>query len=184
MMSGALQARWRSAIIRVRVMNNRTFILILVLGLSVSLTAFPQAPQQKLPAPAAPLPEEPSPVLSVPTDYHYDARGRRDPFVNPVPKPVEKAPPAVTLRPAGLKGVLVTEADIIGIVVSREPSMNLVTIQAPGGKRYFARIGDALYDGIIKSIKADGVTFALTASNADPKLPREIERKLRSGEQR
>ena len=152
--------------------------------LSVSLTAFPQTPQQKLPAPAAAPPEEPSPVLSVPTDYHYDARGRRDPFVNPVPKAVEKAPPAVALRPAGLKGVLVTEADIIGIVVSREPSMNLVTIQAPGGKRYFARIGDALYDGIIKSIKADGVTFALTASNSDPKLPREIVRKLRSGEQR
>src|SRR5215467_1405876 len=160
----------------------KTFLLILVL--SVSLTAFPQAPQQKLPAPAAPLPEGPSPVLSVPTDYHYDARGRRDPFVNPVPKPVEKALPAVTLRPAGLKGVLVTEADIIGIVVSREPSMNLVTIQAPGGKRYFARIGDALYDGIIKSIKADSVTFALTASTADPKPAREIERKLRSGEQR
>jgi hypothetical protein len=75
---------------------------------------------------------------------------------------------------------MVTEADIIGIVVSREPSMNLVTIQAPGGKRYFARIGDALFDGIIKSIKADSVTFALTASNADPKLPREMERKLRS----
>ena len=157
---------------------------MILLVLSVSFAAFPQAPQQKLPAPAAPVPEEPSPVLSVPKDYHYNARGRRDPFVNPVPKPVETAPPAVTLRPAGLKGVLVTEADIIGIVVSREPSMNLVTIQAPGGKRYFARIGDALYDGIIKSIKADGVTFALTASNADPKLPREIVRKLRSGEQR
>jgi len=162
----------------------RTFLLVFVLVLSVSLTAFPQAPQQKLPAPAAPVPEEPSPVLSVPKDYHYNARGRRDPFVNPVPKPVEKAAPAVTLRPTGLKGILVTEADIIGIVVSREPSMNLVTIQAPGGKRYFARIGDALYDGIIKGIKADSVTFALTASNEDPKLPREIERKLRSGEQK
>ena len=160
----------------------KTFLLILVL--SVSLTAFPEAPQQTLPVPAAALPEEPSPVLSVPKDYHYNARGRRDPFVSPVPKPLEKALPAVTLRPAGLKGVLITEADIIGIVFSREPSMNLVTIQGPGGKRYFARIGDALYDGIIKSIKADSVTFELTASNADPKLPREIVRKLRSGEQK
>jgi hypothetical protein len=165
-------------------MNYRTSILILVLGLSVSLTAFPQAPQQKPPALAAAPPEEPAPVLSVPKDYHYNAAGRRDPFVNPVPKPVEKAPPPVTVRPAGLKGVLVTEADIIGIVVSREPSMNLVTIQAPGGKRYFARIGDALYDAVIKSIKPDSVTFALSASAEDPKLPREIERKLRSGEKK
>ena len=158
--------------------------MVFVLVLSVSLTAFPQAPQQKPSALAAAPPEEPSPVLSVPRDYHYNARGRRDPFVNPVPKPVEKDLPAITLRPAGLKGVLITEADIIGIVFSREPSMNVVTIQVPGGKRYFARIGDALYDGIIKSIKADSVTFALTASNADPKLPREIVRKLRSGEQK
>jgi hypothetical protein len=100
----------------------KTFLLILVL--SVSLTAFPEAPQQKLPVPTADLPEEPAPVLSVLKDYHYNGRGRRNP------------------------------------------------------------IGDALYDGIIKSIKADGVTLALTASNADPKLPREIVRKLRSGEQR
>lgn len=123
-------------------------------------------------------------MLSVPKDYHYNARGRRDPFVNPVPKPVVTGPPPVTVRPPGLKGVMVTEADIIGIVVSREPAMNLVTIQAPGGKRYFARIGDALYDGVIKSIKPESVTFALTASNADPKSPREIERKLRSGEKK
>jgi hypothetical protein len=60
----------------------RTFLLILVLVLFVSLTAFPETPQQKPPAPAAVLPEEPSPVLSVPKDYHYTARGRRDPFVN------------------------------------------------------------------------------------------------------
>lgn len=165
-------------------MNYRTFILILFLGLSASLIAFAQAPQQKPPAPAAAPPEELLPVLSVPKDYHYNAHGRRDPFVNPVPKPVVKAAPVIAVRPPGLKGVAVTEADIIGIVVSREPAMNLVTIQAPGGKRYFARIGDALYDGIIKSIKADSVTFALTASNVDPKSPREIERKLRSGEKK
>jgi hypothetical protein len=179
-----VQARRRAASIDVRVMNYRTFILILFLGLSASLMAFAQAPQQKPPAPAAAPLEEPASVLAVPKDYHYSAGGRRDPFVNPAPKPVVKAAPVIVVRPAGLKGVMVTEADIIGIVVSREPSMNLVTIQAPGGKRYFARIGDALYDGIIKSIKADSVTFALTASNVDPKSPREIERKLRSGEKK
>src|SRR4051794_35915906 len=103
------------------------FMSILVAGLS--LPAFPQAQPAKPPA-AAPV-EEPPPVLAVPKDYHYNARGRRDPFVNPIPKPVrqaEKAPPPPVARPAGLKGVLLSEAEIAGVVVSREPSMNIVTI--------------------------------------------------------
>src|SRR5262245_13996078 len=113
---------------------------LLIVGGSL---AFPQAQPQKPAVPPQPQ-EEQAPVLAVPKDYHYNARGRRDPFVNPVPKPVQRAaaaPPPPVVRPPGLKGVLVAEADIIGIVVSREPSMNVVTIAAPGGKRYFARVG-------------------------------------------
>ena len=153
-----------------------TSIGLLVLGGSLAL---PQAQSQK---PAAPPQQQDDlpPVLSVPKDYHYTARGRRDPFVNPVPKPVktETTPPARAVRPPGLKGVLVTEAEIIGIVVSREPSMNVVTIAAPGGKRYFARIGDSLFDAVLKGIRADSVTFTVTAPG-DPSAPKEIVRKMR-----
>ena len=163
-------------------MTNRTVILIFVLSLAGSLTAFSRVPQQPA-APAAQPPQEEPPVpLSVPKDYHYTARGRRDPFVNPVPKPVSKAPPppSIAARPQGPKGVLVEEAEVIGIVVSRERSMNVVTIQAPGGKRYFLRVGDALYDAVVKSIKEDSVTFALTAPGIDQtNAPREIVRKMR-----
>jgi hypothetical protein len=154
-----------------------TSIGVLVLGGSL---AFPQAQPQK---PAAPAQQDDEPpVLSVPKDYHYNARGRRDPFVNPVPRPPQKPgpppPPPIAVRPPGLKGVLVTEADIIGIVVSREPSMNVVTIAAPGGKRYFARIGDSLFDAVLKGIRADSVTFTVTAPG-DPSAPKEIVRKMR-----
>ena len=46
-------------------------------------------------------------MLFAPKDYKYDARGRRDPFVNPVPKPAASAGPAApVVRPPGLKGVL------------------------------------------------------------------------------
>jgi hypothetical protein len=154
-----------------------TSLGLLILGGSL---AFPQAQPQKPAAP--PQQEEQAPVLSVPKDYHYNARGRRDPFVNPVPKPVQRvapAPPAQAVRPPGLKGVLLVEADIIGIVVSREPSMNVVTIAAPGGKRYFARVGDALFDGVIRGIRADSVMFTVTAPGADPSAPKEIVRKIR-----
>jgi len=162
-------------------MTYRTAILSFVFGLALSPAVVPQARGQKPPG-ATPPAEEPPPALAVPKDYHYNARARRDPFVNPVPKPVVKAappPPVVTARPPGLKGVLVTEAEIIGIVVSREPSMNVITIQAPGGRRYFARVGDALYDAVVKNIKSDSVTFAVTAQGLDEKTPRELVRKMR-----
>jgi hypothetical protein len=168
-------------------MSYRTVLLIFVLSLAGSFTAFSRAQQQQppasAPAPAVQQPEEPLSPLAVPKDYHYNARGRRDPFVNPVPKPVVKpseAPPAAAVRPPGLKGVLVSEAEVIGIVVSREPTMNVVTIQAPGGKRYFARVGDALYDAEVRGIKEDSVTFAVTAPGVDQRnTGREIVRKLR-----
>jgi hypothetical protein len=151
-----------------------TSVGLLILGGSL---AFPQKPA----VPAQQQDEQP-PVLSVPKDYHYNARGRRDPFVNPVPRPVQKAapppPPAQAVRPPGLKGVLVAEADIIGIVVSREPSMNIVTIAAPGGKRYFARVGDSLFDAVVRGIRADSVMFTVTAPG-DQNAPREIVRKMR-----
>jgi len=157
---------------------HRVLVLISI-STVLSLPAYPQAQPQK-PAQAAPQ-DEPPPVLTVPKDYHYNARGRRDPFVNPVPKPVVKAPaaPPVSVRPPGLKGVLVAEADIAGIVVSREPSMNVVTIAAPSNKKYFARVGDALFDATVKSINSDSVTFALTNPGPDRNAPREIVRKMR-----
>lgn len=144
-----------------------------------SLTVFPQAQPQT----QAPPVVEDSPVLSVPKDYRYASRGRRDPFVNPVPKPKGAAAAALEPpRPPGLKGVALREALIAGVVTSKEPQMNVVIISAPGARApYFAHVGDELYDAVVKSIKLDTVTFALTASasEGDPKMPREIVRKVR-----
>jgi len=156
----------------------RVSILSLILITALSLVALPQG--QKPATPAAPVVEEPPPVLSVPKDYKYDARGRRDPFVNPVPRPkaVVVAPP--TARPAGLKGVLVNEATITGVVTSADPSMTRVIISAPGTKTpYFAHVGDQLYDAVVKSISLDAVTFALTAPGTNEKSSRELVRKVR-----
>jgi hypothetical protein len=158
-------------------MMRRVLFLTSIWIAASSLTLFPQA---QPPKPEA-APEEPRSVLAVPKDYRYNARGRRDPFVNPVPKPKTAAPVApLTTRPPGLKGVLVNEAQITGVVTSKEPSMNVVIIAAPGAKApYFARVGDELYDAVLKSIKMDTVTFAVTAPGVDPKAPREIVRKVR-----
>jgi len=153
-------------------------IFLFILTLSPLGPAQAQQPQAQKPA------EEPPPVLSVPREYRYNARGRRDPFVNPVPKPVQrKVDGSPTQGPQckqGLKGVLVTQATISGVVTSREPSMNVVIIGAPGGKTYFARLGDALCDAVVTGIKLDTVTFAVIAPEGpDQKSPREIVRKVR-----
>jgi hypothetical protein len=159
-------------------MKQRIFILGSTWILTGALAVFLQGQPQNPPTQA----EDSAPVLTVPKDYHYNSHGRRDPFVNPVPKPktaTAAAPPQIT-RPPGLKGVMVTEAQIAGVVTSREPSMNVVIISAPGAKApYFARVGDELFDAVVKSIKMDKVTFAMTASAAEPNRPREIVRKVR-----
>jgi hypothetical protein len=78
-----------------------------------------------------------------------------------------------------LKGILIGQASIAGVVTSREPSMNVAIISAPGGKTYFAHIGDGLCDGVVKSIKLDIVTFMPNVPpGADQTGVREIERKV------
>ncbi len=176
-------------------MCKKIFILIALFILPLSSMAFPQAQPQKPPEePPQKPPEEPLPVLAVPKDYRYTSRGRRDPFVNPIPKPV--TPPAAAGRPPvavptcpqpqGLKGIMLSQAAIAGVVTARDPSMTIVIIRAPGGKTYFARVGDALCDAVVKSIKLDAVAFVLTVPPVDPNAPREIERKVRPtpGEQK
>ena len=157
----------------------RAIIFIIVFIMGLGLTAVPQAPAQTPAAAAAPPQEEPPPVLAVPKDYRYNTRGRRDPFVNPVPKPPSVEPAAAVARPPGLKGVLVAEAGIAGVVTSKVPTMNVVIISAPQGRTYFARVGDALFDAVVKDIKLDTITFLSTPRSGAPAAPREIVRKVR-----
>ena len=159
----------------------QVIVVVLILNLGLGLTAYGQAKPQNAPAaPAAQPPEDPPPVLSVPRAYRYNAQGRRDPFVNPVPKPLAEAPPIPSVRPPGLKGVLVAETGIAGVVTSKEPSMTVVIITAPAGKSYFARVGDALFDAVVKEIRLDTVTFAMNVPGENRETPpREIVRKVR-----
>lgn len=146
------------------------------------------APAGQPAAPAATeqtkAPEEPLPAMSVPPSYRFDQRGRRDPFVNPIPPRVQNpsAPEPVIMRPAGLKGVMISEAKVVGVVASKEKTMNAAVIVAPGNRTYFAAPGDALYDGVVKSVRQDAVVFSVT--RPDESAGRDIVRKVRptSGE--
>jgi hypothetical protein len=133
------------------------------------------------PAPAAPAKQEldPPPAMAVPKDYKYDVKGRRDPFINPVPKPVKAVPEAELPRPPGLKGVLLSEAALKGVIASREPDMNRVVIGTPSGKTYFAKKGENLFDAVIKDIQPGAVVFEVRSRGLDGKTStREVVRKV------
>ena len=66
--------------------------------------------------------------------------------------------------------------------------MNVVIIAAPGAKTpYFARVGDQLFDGVVKRITLDTVTFGVTSPGGEPNTTsRDIVRQVRPkpGEQK
>ena len=101
-------------------------------------------------------------ALAVPPGYRYAALGRRDPFVNPVPPPaaVQTAP---VISPdagrQGLSGILLNEAQVLGVVSSPEGPMNVVLIQGPGNRTFVARPGDELLDVVISDVRFDSVVF-------------------------
>ena len=157
----------------------------LVLSLAFAAVVLPGFSQQQTQQPQPASNQiEPLSVLAVPAGYRYDPHGRRDPFVNPIPKPVkdEAAAAAPVARPLGLKGVLLADAKLLGVVTSREPSMNKIILQAPGNKTYFAAPGDSLFDATVKEIQPDAVVFAMMSPpntpNAQQTARRDVVRKV------
>ena len=72
------------------------------------------------------------------------------------------------------------EAQVAGVVTSKEASMNVVIIAAPGAKTpYFARVGDQLFDAVVKSITLETVTFTVTGPANENLKVREIARQVR-----
>lgn len=117
-------------------------------------------------------PGELLPPLTVPRGYRYEPRGRRDPFVNPVPKPVAEAGNKPVVRPDGLPGVLVNELRISGIIYAEDPAMKKAIVTA-GRKTYFAKQGDHLFDAVIKEIRPHEVVFTMVSSATKKPLNRE-----------
>jgi hypothetical protein len=148
-----------------------TILATLVLALSAcggeeAPKAAPAAAKPKKAPPAKPAPkvakaqDEGLSPLSVPEGYRYEQGGRRDPFVNPIPKPPTPPPLIPTIRPPGLAGVLVAEAKISAIVTSNMPGMTKALVIA-GKNTFFVVRGDQLFDGIVKEIRANEVVFTM-----------------------
>jgi Tfp pilus assembly protein PilP len=112
--------------------------------------------------------------LSVPEGFRYQARGRRDPFVNPLPKPAtEDAPVKPLVRPDGLPGVLVSEVRLAGIIRAADVAMTKAILSV-GRKTYFARQGDSLFDGVIKEIRPNEVVFMMVSTSTKQPVNKEL----------
>jgi Tfp pilus assembly protein PilP len=102
-------------------------------------------------APAPP----PPPAETAPTpppNYQYMPDGRRDPFVSLVNRGTDsgRASQAPRVRPEGLRGILVDEVMVRGIVQSRGGLVAM--IGSPSGRTYTIRPGDRLMDGTVRTI--------------------------------
>jgi hypothetical protein len=118
---------------------------------------------------------DPPPALSVPQGYRYEPRGRRDPFIQPIPKQPrvgEETPAPVVRRPDGLPGALVSEVRLSGIVHSSDKTMNKAMLVV-GKNTYFAKKGDSLFDGVIKEIRPSEVVFSMVSATTRKPINRD-----------
>ncbi|MGV3519669.1 hypothetical protein [Luteitalea sp.] len=110
----------------------------------------------------------------------YDPAGRRDPFVSLLARGEARAP--VGGRPSGVKGLLISEVSIRGVL--RSKGQLLAIIQAPDNKTYSVHSGDALFDGTVKVVATDAVIFLQRVDDPlSPVKQREIRKTLRTPEE-
>lgn len=129
----------------------------------------PASADTAVPAPAG----QESPAMN----YKYEAKGRRDPFRNLDVQTSVQAASAPIVRPPGLKGQLVSEITLVGIVKKK----GVYTALSTGyrGKTFFIRTSDDLYDGKVIEIRNDAVIMNqyLTDSHGK-KITKQIVKKL------
>jgi Tfp pilus assembly protein PilP len=95
--------------------------------------------------------EEPA----APDAYHYDPKGRRDPFQSLIG-------PAPTLqpgqRPAGPPGFLIDEIKLQGVVKTRQQGL-VAMVTGPDNKGYLVKVGDKVLDGEVIRITPASIVF-------------------------
>lgn len=88
--------------------------------------------------------------------FTYNPEGRRDPFVSLLRRGADPQR-GEAARPSGIAGLLVSEVSVRGIVGSRNGLV--AVLQGADGRTYIVRQGDALFDGVVRSITEDAVVF-------------------------
>ena len=139
--------------------------LVFVAGVPSEPVAATATQQQTSPAIGQAAQERPVTDQTQPDEtdeiYSYNEAGRRDPFVSLLGRAAGSAP--VNARPPGLAGLSVNELSLQGLVLGG--GRYLAVMQAPDRKTYILRGDEQLFDALVKSVSAEGVTFLQTVND-------------------
>lgn len=114
-----------------------------------------------------------------PGQYAYQPGSRRDPFISLL---VNIGPSLAGVRPPGIKGLMIQEVAIKGVV--KDQTGYIAMLLGPGDKNYFVRIGQRLYDGVVTAIEAGTVTFREELTDPlSPVKTRDVKKSLYSSEE-
>lgn len=126
-------------------------------------------------------------AAEIPAKYsrvHYQAESRRDPFLNPLllkkkSKQQDDEEVARGLPPPGIAGTYIAQAMIQGIT-SRNNG-NVAVLRGADTRAYFIREGDRLFDGYVKEIQNDSITFVReTKLKSGKTLTQDVTKRLRT----
>jgi Tfp pilus assembly protein PilP len=141
---------------------------------AASSKAAAQAPEP-VAKPGTPAPAPVAPAGDM--NYKYEVKGRRDPF-----RPLDavttfQATQAPIVRPPGLKGQLVSEIKLVGIIKSSTGTVAMV--QGYRSRSFFLHPNDTLYDGKVVEVRKDAVVFSQILKDAQGKsMTQQIIKKL------
>lgn len=122
----------------------------------IEMRAVQTAPETGHQTPAEPASETVATLGQVRGEaYTYDPDRRRDPFVSLFSGGANLGSPSE--RPAGLAGLSVNDVSLRGLVLSG--GVYLAVMQAPDNKTYILRGDELLFDAVVKSVSAEGITF-------------------------
>ncbi|HSW38503.1 MAG TPA: hypothetical protein VLL97_03325 [Acidobacteriota bacterium] len=116
------------------------------------------------------------------TGMPYRAGNRQDPFFNPTPVKTnsndqgEEVPRG--LPPPGIAGTYIAQAVLEGISVGN--TRRTAVVRGADERAFFLREGDRLFDGYLKTINDDSVTFVReTRMRSGKMLTQEVTKRLR-----
>ena len=96
--------------------------------------------------------------------FSYDPAGRRDPFRSLVDSLIAGKPGQ---RPRGIRGMLIAEVDLVGIVQKGRTAFAF--FNGSDNKGYFLKVGDTLYDGKITRINRNKGVVVFRQEVNDPR---------------
>jgi Tfp pilus assembly protein PilP len=153
------------------------FSVVLLMLMAAGYETVAESPK---PAPSqspAPVAAGPSATDATVSNYKYEAKGRRDPFRSLDVTNTIQATAAPIVRPAGLKGQLVSEIKLIGVVKSNG-SIRAIA-EGYRGRTFFIHQGDDLYDGKVLEVRNDSVLLSQSLTDSfGKKISQQVVKKL------